>query len=638
MLYYPHNIYYLECFTVLEKLNLTKHRQYLLFIAVVLLKFLLVRSLLFENNSVVHTIFVETGYLLFIFGVIELLPIQKVKNFLYITANLIISILLLIVLVYHDYFGYIVTIHAFTQLGQVGTIKDSVLQLIHPIYLILFVDFIIISIYPLIRKKVAISRNKAINYKFLIPALILGFSVVTYNIIIQKDTQIANTVIAAEKQGILTYEILAAKNKLSIDNEPSLTEKDVAELPNKINQLKQITPLAKDQLKLNGIAKDKNIIVIQAEAFQDFAINLKIEGKEVTPFLNQLVKESIYFPNTYQQIGPGNTSDAEFIFNTSVYPGAWEPTSETYGNREIPSFPKLLKEENYQTLTFHANDVSFWNRKDLYPALGFDKYYDIKFFGNEDVIGIGPSDDYVYKKAFPELKKLYDENKRFYAQFVTLSSHHPFKIPEGQQVIELPERFNGTLVGDYLKSLYYTDWALKEFVSVLKEAGMWEDTVLVFYGDHFGLQPSGFAPQDFTLLKELVGHDYTFLDQFNIPFIITLPGENISEVNETISGQVDMMPTVANILGLPLDNFVHFGQDIINYPNTLFGSRYYMPYGSFFNHEIAFKPAEGFEDGEAFDIHSQEPIEDYSQYEQDYDRIIELLKLSDDYLQSLPLR
>lgn len=620
------------------KLGLESCRQFFIFTTIVLVKFIFVRSLLFDNSSFLYSLFIEIGYILFIFGSLELLPLKRVKTALYISFNLIFSFLLLAILIYHDYFGHIVTIQAFSQIGQVGTIKDSVLQLVNPIYLLLFADFILFFIYMFLQKQSPTTLSPKTNYKFILPVFAVGFALFSFHIFTQKDARIADTVLAAEKQGILTYEILAVKEKASAKSIPVLSEIEQNHLPNEIQELKQITPLPKEELKLNGIAKDKNIIVIQAEAFQNFPIHLKIDGKEITPFLNQLVDESIYFPNVFQQIGPGNTSDAEFLFNTSLYPDPWTNTSSTIGDREIPSFPRLLKEKDYLSLTFHANDVRFWNRNQLYPALGFSKYYDITFFGQEDVIGIGPSDDYVYKKAIPELKKLHESGQNFYAQIVTLSGHHPFKIPSDKDVIELPNQFKNTLVGDYLQAISYTDIALEQFVQGLKNEGMWEDTILVFYGDHFGLQPSGLSGNDFALLEELIGHEYTFLDQFNIPFIISIPNLTAGETFTTIGSQIDMMPTVANLLDLSLDNHVYFGQDIINYPNNLFGIRYYMPYGSFFNNEIAFRPAENFDDGEAFDIQTGKQIIDYSQYKNDYERLIKLLKLSDDYVKSLPVK
>ncbi|WP_102344792.1 LTA synthase family protein [Bacillus sp. Marseille-P3661] len=622
-----------------KKFGLETHTQFFVFLALVLLKFFVVRTLLFEGTGFFYTIFVEIGYLFFIFGLVELFPLYRLKKLLYVTINLVFSILLLAILIYHDYYGYIVTFQAFSQIDQVGTIKDSVLQLIDPIYLVLFADLILLTVLALVRKKAQLIENRERTLKFILPVMIVGIALLAFNIFTQKDTVIADTVLAAEKQGILTYEILSAKTVAA--SATALTDAEQEITPDLVHELKEIVHLPKEDLKLNGIAKDKNIIVIQAEAFQDFTLNLEIDGQEVTPFLNELLKESLYFPNVYQQIGQGNTSDAEFLFNTSLYPAPWTATSETFGDREIPSFPRLLKEQGYKSLTFHANDVTFWNRDEMYPALGFDQFYDINFFGNfghEDVIGMGPSDEYVYNMALPELKELHEQNQKFYAQFVTLSSHHPFIIPGNHDVIKLPEKFDGTLVGSYLKAINYTDQALEQLVNALKKEGMWEDTILVFYGDHFGLQPSGLSELDFEVLEAAIGHEYTQLDQFNIPFIVTVGGQNISEENVAIGGQIDMMPTVANLLDLSLENQVIFGQDLVNYYDNLFGMRYYMPNGAFFNKDIAFRPEEGFTDGEALDIYLRDPIEDFSRYEEDYNRVLKLMQLSDQYMKSLPQR
>ncbi|MDN4492174.1 LTA synthase family protein [Ureibacillus aquaedulcis] len=615
---------------------LRKHPLFFIFTAILFLKFIFTRSLLFEGIDFFQTLFVELCYLFILFGLIELIPTYKVKKIIYLLLDIFLTILLTVILVYHNYFGYIVTIHAFSLINQIGTIRDSIFQLIEPIYVVLYIDFIIFLFSSLLSRKKA--RNSSINpsYRFALGVLLLGTAVSALLLYTQKDVEIANSVTGAKKQGILTYEIFGVKKYLTSEAANQFTAVEIKELPEIIEEVKEITPLEKGELRYFGAAAGKNIIAIQMEAFQDFALNAKINGQPVTPFLDSLKKESVYFPNLYQQIGPGNTSDAEFIFNTSLYPRDMEATSETYGNKIIPSFPKLLKEKGYTALTFHANDVSFWNRDELYPALGFNQYYDKEFFGQEDVIGIGPSDEVLYTKALPELKKLYDHHRNFFAHFITLSGHHPFQIPDDKNTLNLPESFNGNIVGDYLKAVHYTDEMLGKFVAELKEAGMWEDTMLVLYGDHFGLQQSSLKEPELALLEELLGHDYHLLDQLNVPLMITVGDEHLSEINETIGGQVDILPTVSNLLGLPLDYFVHFGQDLINYPNNLFGMRYYMPTGSFFNNDIAYKPNEGFEDGEAFDIRTLETVQDYMKYEADYQRIKEILQLSDQYLNSLP--
>ena len=528
------------------------------------------------------------------------------------------------------------TVYAFSLLNQVGTVSDSLLSLFNPIYCLLFIDFVILVILAIVKKNLLFQSNGVKNYKFISGVVVIGLIAISGNLLSSKNGEIADTVVAAQKQGIFTSQMLTVAS-INMDQN-TIAEDALVSIPEKILELKELTIIPDEDRKYSGIAEGKNVIAIQVEALQNFTIGLEVDGKEVTPYLNELIKDSIYFPNVYQQIGPGNTSDAEFIFNTSLYPNAWEATSEVLSDRNIPSLPKLLKVQGYTSITSHANDITFWNRNNLYEALGFDQYNDIEFFGQEDVIGIGPSDEVLYSKVMDQIKELYENDEKFYAQFVTLSSHHPFKIPSTKEVIELPTGFEGSIVGDYLKAVHYADFALGKFVQELKDTGLWEDTTLVIYGDHFGLQSNGIAEGDFALLNELIGHDYHFLDQFNIPLIVAIGDQSIGVEINTVGGQLDILPTVANILNLSLDDFVYFGQDLVNSTNNLFGMRYYMPVGSFFNNEITFKPKEGFGDGEANNINTYERLEDYSAYEEDYKRILELMRMSDTYVKSLPNR
>lgn len=614
-----------------------QHRLFFVVVPILLLKIYFVRTLLFDGTNLLSTIWLEIGYLLLIFSLIELLFTKKLKTIVYQSFNLLFSTILLAILIYHEYFGYIVTIDALKLIGQVGTVKDSVAQLVRPIYFILFLDFLFYIVFIFYRRKEDESTSNIRYKKFLITSLVIGLILTGTNIFSQRGVEIANSVVAAEKQGIFTYEVLSFKNTVFADSN-KLSPSEIATLSDTIREVKNIEVLPEDERRLLGIAEGKNIIAIQVEALQEFVINLSIDGKEVTPFLNSLLDESLYFSKIYQQIGPGNTSDAEFLFNTSLYPRGNDAASEKHGHQEIPSLPKLLKDKDYTSITLHANDVSFWNRNNLYSALGFDKYYDTEFYGNDDVIGIGPSDEVLFQKAIPTLKEFHDQGDKFYAHFVSLSSHHPFKIPEHKEVMTLPEEFQGSIVGDYLQSLNYTDKAIEQFVNSLKEEGIWDDVVLVMYGDHFGLSKANLSTEDLNLVDSLVGHPYTYMDQYNIPVLFTVAGENISEVNDTVGGQIDIMPTLANMINLSLDEHIHFGQDLVNYTDNLIGIRYYLSNGSFFNNDISFMPVEGFKDGIAFDIYTFEPISDFSQYEEDYNRVKQLLNLSDSYLDSLPAR
>ena len=298
--------------------------------------------------------------------------------------------------------------------------------------------------------------------------------------------------------------------------------------------------------------------------------------------------------------------------------------------------PKLLQKEGYETFTLHADKVDFWNRVELYPSLGFDKYYALEFFGKEDLIGLGPSDEVLFNKGMPLLEDLRDKNKPFYAHFISMTSHHPYVIPDSKDVFDVPARFKGSIVGDYIRAISYNDMVLGQFIDQLKAEGIWENSVLAFYGDHMGMHHTMFKEKDPELLKELLGHEYTKIDRFNVPFLITAPGvTDQGQMFDQLAGQLDMMPTLANLLGLSLENYVHFGQDLLNHEKNLIGMRYYMPAGSFFNGNIIFQPNKSFDDGEALTLDSAKKVP-HAPYKGDYDRILKLLGLSDAYLKSLP--
>lgn len=388
-----------------------------------------------------------------------------------------------------------------------------------------------------------------------------------------------------------------------------------------------------------GEGKGCNLIVVQLESFQNFVVNLSVQDQEITPVLNNLSTKSIYFPNTFQQIGRGNTSDAEFTSNTSIYPVGDPAMSSAYADREFPSMAKLMHAQGYTANTFHVNEVSFWNRNRLYPAIGFDKYYDKPYFKQEIFNRFGASDEELYTVAIDKLLSLQRNNKLFYAQLVTVSSHSPFKIPEASKRLKLNWELNGTPLGNYLTAVNYADHALGTFIEKLKNTGLWDNSVLVVYGDHFGLNKKKF---DAKKLSQALGIRYhKQISTLNVPFLIHLPGRQSGRRIELTGGQIDILPTVANIMGVDLKSsgFTAFGQDLLNVKHNIIGIRYYLPTGSFLNDEILFIPGKkGFEDGKATSIRTLQPLKDIEPYRSDYEVINRLMKQSDKYVKQLPVR
>lgn len=628
---------------MLEKIGLAKHRLFFIMVAIFLVKFFVVRYFLFEQVNIIETILAEIFYLFFIFGLIEIIHNERVKRITYITVNAIMSILLIGLILYHNYSGQVVSILMLSQINQVGTVKASVMKLLNPIYAILLLDLIILAIWRWRKKTLWREEFKPRKPLFLGVTLFLSFSMITFTIFTTKDELITNAAYFANTEGIFTYEAVTVIQKFT--EPPKLTKKP-AEIQKQIVRLKNVrTPFTTDY---TGELQGKNVIFIQLEAFQDFLIHLQVKNQEITPFLNELSKNSLYFPNIYQQIAAGSTSDAEFISNTSLYPNYTEPTTKEFGNRNIPSLPKLLQEQGYHTFTMHANEVSFWNRENLYPALGFNEWYDSTyFFGEnkeEEIVGIGLSDREFFEKSYDVLKDKHASGKPFYAQLITLTSHHPFVMPDEYKVLDLPEEYNGTLVGDYLQVAHYVDAQLRMFFKLLDQDGLLDDSIVVLYGDHQALQVNTLKIEEKELLDAMLGHEYSFIDQYNIPLFIHAPKpadsgdtEVLTEVVEQVGGQIDILPTVANLLGLNLDEFVHFGQDLLNTEETLFGMRYYMPYGSFFTNNVVYMTQSSYEDGAAYDLKTHEQLPSVNLFKQ-YERIMALLELNDQYLNSLPLR
>jgi lipoteichoic acid synthase len=334
-------------------------------------------------------------------------------------------------------------------------------------------------------------------------------------------------------------------------------------------------------------------------------------------------------------VGHGNTSDAEFVVNTSFYIAPHGASSIEYADKALPSLPKLFKQKGYETMTFHTNDINFWNRAELYKALGFDRHYDKSFFGDADPIALAASDEVLYDKTAAEMEKLHKKNQLFYAQIISLSSHYPFQIPESKHHIQLPERYKGTFFGDYIQAQNYTDYSLGLFFDKLKALHLWENSLFIIYGDHMGLPIYSLSDTDDNLLHEMLGKNYSLSQMLNIPLLIVAPGTTKPAVLNQAGGQVDILPTVANLVGISLDNQLHFGQDIINTTTNLLPEHYYLPRGSLINNSKIFIPGEGFADGIQYSLNL--PVIDRKTIEAEFDNALKLSKMSDSYVRNLPL-
>lgn len=609
-----------------------KNKPFLIFSFILLLKCAVAWFVVFSDGPNWSMLLTEIPFFFIVFGLIEWMA-SKRKFLYYMIANLLISVIYFAVLMYYKYYGVIATYHALEQADKVTKVGESTYSLLDPYYLFIFVDIVVFMFFMFRPKYIAIWKERGMNRRMNRTALLgiisVSLAICVFNIWPNHASMNENK--KAERMGILNYEVYTifadtTEKKEMIDSK-EITQQSV-------DATKGITEPVSP--KYWAAAQGKNLIVVQMESFQNFLLGLSIDGQEVTPNLNKLISSEHYFNNFYTNAGQGTTSDAEFVVNTSLYvPHHEVATSSNYMTKELPSLPKLMKANGYNTATFHTNSVEFWNRKTLYKVLGFDKYYDQSFYGDDDHIAFGSSDEVLYAKTVPELVKMDAKDDPFYAMVISMSAHHPYKMPESKFKMTLPKRYEGTLVGDYVLAQNYADYAMGQFLDELKSSGLWDDSVIVFYGDHQGVSLYSLDGNEKSLMEEMVGHEYGYTDMFNVPFIVHAPGINQPTVYTQTGGQIDILPTVANLLGISMKDQLHFGEDLMNQQTNLLPVRHFLPTGSFINDTSLYLTGVDYDDGNNYNLIDGSETEGGSTQAQ-FDAVQRLLNMSNSYILQRP--
>ena len=386
-----------------------------------------------------------------------------------------------------------------------------------------------------------------------------------------------------------------------------------------------------------GAYRGKNVIIIQVESLDDFVIGKKYGGKEITPNLNKLVQQSWYWPNMYSETGLGNTVDAEFIVNTSLYGPEGQATTVKYANRVLPGLPRLLKALGYYSFTIHPNKVLYWNRKQLYEGLGFTKYYDAEFFHGADTMGeFGSSDEEIFKRGVGLLRTLEASGTPFYSHFITLSSHGPFDtIPESRLPLKPPASLSGSLMGNYIAEESYSDLAIGKFIASLKATKLWDNSIIVIYGDHSAMPSNTLSGKNALGAEKLLGRAYGPVDRQRIPLIVHIPGQAAPVRRTDVAGQVDILPTVADLVGLDLTRVPHMGRSLFAGSNGLVPLNAFLPGDSFLSGSVLFMPDKGSDAGTARDVSDDSTVKTTTADKADLVRVRTLKKLSDSWVLSL---
>lgn len=313
---------------------------------------------------------------------------------------------------------------------------------------------------------------------------------------------------------------------------------------------------AKSSNKYFGAEKGKNLVIIQVESLENSVINQTIGGQEITPNLNAIAKQGMYFNNYYTQVGPGNTADAEFSTMDSLYPLADDVVFIDYAKNTYKALPQLLANNGYQTYSLHGDVPTFWNRSNIYPGLGYQKAFGLEDYAVTRPVGKGPSDlgdEDLFNQSLPRLESF---KQPFMATLITMSSHTPFILPDNLQTLQIPAVTNLTQTEwEYLQSIHYTDKAIGEFIDGLKKDGLYDNSVIMIWGDHGSFTGITPALGENNILPEL--------NNSQVPMIILAPGINLRGTNNTPGSHLDIYPTITNLLGITPPKSI-LGQDLFN--------------------------------------------------------------------------
>lgn len=341
------------------------------------------------------------------------------------------------------------------------------------------------------------------------------------------------------------------------------------------SQLKTVEKFTKEHYaapnkKLFGIAKGRNVIVIHLESFQQFLIDKKINGQEVTPFLNSLYhgQDTYAFSNFFNQVGQGKTSDAENMLETSTYGLSQGSLFATLGNdNTFQAAPAILKQRaGYISAVFHGNVASFWNRNNVYKNLGYQYFFDASYFdtSGDKATGYGLKDKLLFADSIKYLQHL---QQPFYVKYLTVTNHFPFDLDDEDKDSNFTTTNTGSsTVDNYFVTAHYLDQSLQEFFSYLDKTGLAKKSIIMIYGDHYGISNSENKNLASVLGKN--ADDWTDFDNVQmqrVPLMFVIPGSGgHGGIYSIYGGEIDVLPTLLHLLGISTKRYIQFGTDLFS--------------------------------------------------------------------------
>lgn len=308
--------------------------------------------------------------------------------------------------------------------------------------------------------------------------------------------------------------------------------------------------------------KRSNLLIVFAESLESWVLEKKVDGKEITPCLNRLLKEksTLYAPNVLTQVKGGRSIDAQLMICSGLLPLMSGTYSSLYYDNTFYTLQKAMRGlKHSRSYLLTIDKVSTWNQGAVARSFGTDtiiSYHDFKMteaFGTHKRIG----DASFFQQCQEKIKRgeVWKPGESVYMQFVTYSGHAPFKLPDHLRTITFPASIPEK-VADYMTTAHYTDKAIGDFVAYLKTLPQYKETIVVIVGDHEGLASYRQELVDNPACRGLVS------DKQLTPFIVL--NSPVGMRYDKFMGQIDIYPTLLNLMQLDAYRWHGLGQSILD--------------------------------------------------------------------------
>lgn len=483
--------------------------------------------------------------------------INHKDKFAYIYFNIVYTIITLVIYADFLYYNYSTNFLSFYQIENIKYSKEITNGLFYIINIKSICIFFIDNIVAICCSILAYKKLKNTYYHNKILKTILIIGILLLNIITE----------AKEIQGIYTWR---GYNKSLIIQDVSvyyyhfedakeyflnMFQKEEIDVERLKKVYKENISEKQNRTEYTGIAKDNNVIILQLESLNEYIIGKKVNGKEITPYLNQFYEENIYCSDMYNQ-GLGTTADSEFEMENSMYPLENGYVFQKYYNNTWLDIYTTLRQQGYYTSFMHPNTSTFWNREEVYKTgYQIDEYHDIHSFPNIEQAGDFYSDEGFYEEAV-KIMNTYD--RKFCTTLVSVTTHIPFYltgVSNLEDKITITEEdvksYEDETFRNYLISCNFADYAFGKFMQELEKTGLLENSILVVYGDHgAGITNT----EEIKKLYEENEMQYTELENHmkdvHVPFGIKVPSiQNNENIQKTVS-KIDIKPTILDLLGI----------------------------------------------------------------------------------------